>query len=242
MVVSPPARRKPSSTRIEHRAQMRTGILGAAGRLINRGGVDQLTMRTLGREVGVTAATLYGYFPSKEAVFEALLEEKTQAMNVALVRAAAGASAGAERLFAYAVGYREVARSSPDFYGMFIVKVEPPDWNRLASGEDQRSVVLYNLLQEIQVGIAAGDIYPISASAVCQVLWTVAHGYVTLERFNCLDTARLGESEQVQHFLEHMLLASKGVFTPDCQAALTEYVRTTTHAAGDDDKSGETVD
>lgn len=203
---------------------MRGEILDAASQLINHGGVDHLTMRTLGKQVGVTAATLYGYFASREAVLEALLEEKMGAMNGALGQAAAGIPAGAQRLLAYAVGYRQFARSSPDFYGMFISKVEPPDWDKIATGEDQRSVVLYNLHKEIQLAIDSGEMYSVSPSAVCRVLWTVAHGYVTLERTDCFDTARLPEQEQMLRYLEHFLLASKGLFTPSCFADLSARI------------------
>src|SRR5262245_29540883 len=54
------------------RALMRQDILDAARRLVQEEGIRGLTMRALGRAVGVTAPTLYDYFPSKEAVLDAL--------------------------------------------------------------------------------------------------------------------------------------------------------------------------
>jgi AcrR family transcriptional regulator len=213
---------------------MRHEILDSASHLINLGGVEHVTMRTLGREVGVTAATLYGYFPSKEAVLEALLEEKMLAMNRALEQAAKGTEPGAPRLLAYAMGYRQFAMTSPDFYSMFIIKLEPPDWENLASADDERSVVLSNIHREIQHAIDAGDMYPLPPDAVCRVFWSFAHGYVTLERSGCFDTSRLGHKDQEKRYLDHILLASRGLFTPQRLAELTANVDVFVETAGEE--------
>lgn len=49
-------------------------VLDAALDLVDREGVAALSMRKLGRELGVEAMTLYYYVPSKEAVLDGLVE------------------------------------------------------------------------------------------------------------------------------------------------------------------------
>jgi AcrR family transcriptional regulator len=55
--------------------ERRARILDGARALILRVGLRGATMEALAREAGVAKPTLYGYFPDKEAVFEALIAE-----------------------------------------------------------------------------------------------------------------------------------------------------------------------
>ena len=50
-------------------------MLRAALDLVDREGVDALTMRRLGRELGVEAMSLYGYVDSKEDLIEGVVEQ-----------------------------------------------------------------------------------------------------------------------------------------------------------------------
>lgn len=50
-------------------------VLEAARRIADEQGVDRLTMRRLAAELGVTPNSLYTYFPHKEALLDALLDD-----------------------------------------------------------------------------------------------------------------------------------------------------------------------
>ncbi|WP_217708823.1 TetR/AcrR family transcriptional regulator C-terminal domain-containing protein [Nonomuraea rhodomycinica] len=52
----------------------RERILDAALELVDRDGVAALSMRRLGKELGVEAMTLYYYLPNKDAVLDGLVE------------------------------------------------------------------------------------------------------------------------------------------------------------------------
>jgi AcrR family transcriptional regulator len=224
MVASPIGKRRLSPTRIEHRERMRSEILAAARRLITRGGVDKLTMRTLGREVGVTAATLYGYFASKEAVLEALLEEKLNGMNAALQTAAGGYPAGAQRLFAFAMGYRRFAQANPDFYQMFIFKLDPPDWEKLERGSEGEERVLTALFNEVRTAIAQGEIHPLPVGRVCRMLWAVAHGYITLEANDCFGSLGDDLAARDWQYMDHVLLAARGFLSEEATGRIEKQI------------------
>src|SRR3954454_13202046 len=77
--------------RRESRAEMtRREITDAAWALVREQGLAALTMRELGARVGMRAQSLYVYFPSKHAIYDALFGEASRDV-VAGWRAAAAA-------------------------------------------------------------------------------------------------------------------------------------------------------
>jgi AcrR family transcriptional regulator len=69
MPVNPAPRRRGRPPRVS-----RDQILAAALRIVDVNGLDQLTMRRLGAELGVDPMTIYGYVPDKTALFDGLVE------------------------------------------------------------------------------------------------------------------------------------------------------------------------
>ena len=69
MTVNPAPRRRGRPPRVS-----RDQILAAALRIVDANGLDQLTMRRLGAELGVDPMTIYGHVPDKTALFDGLVE------------------------------------------------------------------------------------------------------------------------------------------------------------------------
>jgi AcrR family transcriptional regulator len=61
--------------RAERYAATRKEILDAAWELVRADGLGSLAMRDLGARVGMRAQSLYAYFPSKFAIFDAMFAE-----------------------------------------------------------------------------------------------------------------------------------------------------------------------
>ena len=64
--------------RAERRAATRREILDAAWDLVRADGLGSLSMRDLGARVGMRAQSLYAYFPSKYAIFDAMFAESNR--------------------------------------------------------------------------------------------------------------------------------------------------------------------
>jgi AcrR family transcriptional regulator len=75
--------------RAERYAATRREILDAAWDLVRANGLGALAMRDLGARVGMRAQSLYGYFPSKFAIYDAMFAES----NRELLRRANGLTA-----------------------------------------------------------------------------------------------------------------------------------------------------
>lgn len=67
--------------RAERPALTPEGIVDAATVLIERDGLAAFTMRSLGRELGMSAMAVYGYFPSRDALLCAVLERFMDTMD-----------------------------------------------------------------------------------------------------------------------------------------------------------------
>lgn len=89
--------------RARRREQTRAEILEAAWRLSERHGIAGLSLRELAREVGMQAPSLYTYFDSKAAIYDAMFAAGYRELDAALgdievaddpVDALAGALAG----------------------------------------------------------------------------------------------------------------------------------------------------
>ncbi|MDP8907673.1 MAG: TetR/AcrR family transcriptional regulator C-terminal domain-containing protein [Chloroflexota bacterium] len=88
-----------------------TRVVEAALRLVDRDGLEQLSMRKLGRELGVEAMALYHYFPSKEALLDALVERV-----VAEMEPPPGDGTWDERLRATLRSYRRLSHAHPNVF------------------------------------------------------------------------------------------------------------------------------
>ena len=67
------------SPRDRRRAATTAEILEAAWRLARRDGLPSISLRDLGREVGLKAQSLYGYFDSKAALYDGMFRQGHEA-------------------------------------------------------------------------------------------------------------------------------------------------------------------
>lgn len=88
----------------------RDRVLRAALDLVDREGVDGLTMRRLGRELGVEAMSLYGYVDSKEDLIEGVVEQVFRQMPLIVP----GPGRWQDRLRRHAAAYRSVLLDHPN--------------------------------------------------------------------------------------------------------------------------------
>src|SRR3712207_9588699 len=75
--------------RAERADAIRREILDAAWALVREEGLAAPTMRGLGARVGMRAQSLYGYFPSKHAIYDAMFGEANRELVARWAEAAA---------------------------------------------------------------------------------------------------------------------------------------------------------
>lgn len=111
--------RTPARTRARRGegARLRDDILAAAGRLLaERGDENAVSVRMIADAVGVTPPSIYLHFPDKDALIEAVCEERFRAFDEALESAAAGAAGPLDALRARGHAYVRFALDNPEHY------------------------------------------------------------------------------------------------------------------------------
>ncbi len=91
------------------KAERRAEILDAAIALADAEGLAAVTMRAVGQRVGVTAMALYGYFPGKDSLLDAMAEQVISEVPDSL----SALPGWRDRLLALAGLAREMAREHP---------------------------------------------------------------------------------------------------------------------------------
>lgn len=80
-----PAAAAPGPDRADRRREAtRTEIVRAAWELARRDGIAELSLRALAAAVGMKAPSLYSYFPSKSAIYDALFAEGYRELDAQL--------------------------------------------------------------------------------------------------------------------------------------------------------------
>jgi AcrR family transcriptional regulator len=142
-------------------------IVAAARQIVETVGVDSLTMRRLGDELGIKAPSLYKHLPSRDAVVVQLVDETLfesgDRMHAAVSAPAADAAGGP--VPALLGAYREFGRAHPNLYRLVTTGTLPRP--ALTPGlEDWAGEPFYR---------ATADPY------LAQALWAFAHGALILE-------------------------------------------------------------
>lgn len=168
------------SRRHRLQAMMRQDILSAARQLLQSGGVQALSMRALGQAVGVTAPTLYDYFPAKEAVLDALYQEGAERLYAEIEAAIEQTAPGLAQLRAIGIAYRAFALAHPDLYLLLFGRVDAS--YRPGDEQLQCGFGVYELVVRAhQAAMACGALKPGDPTATAFAAWTLAHGTISLE-------------------------------------------------------------
>lgn len=168
------------SRRERLRAMMHEEILSAAREIVRSEGFKELSMRTLARAVGVTAPTLYDYFPSKEAVLNGLYLEGVRALRVQYDDILRSTEDGLEAMAQMARGYRQFALTQRDIFLLIFGRVDAG----YVPGEDELcecKALFDDVIAAMQRAMDQGLMAVTDPEVAAYFLWTTVHGAVMLE-------------------------------------------------------------
>jgi AcrR family transcriptional regulator len=157
--------------------ELRDRILAAAEAILVEEGPDKLSVRGIARRISYAPASLYYYFPDKDAIVAAILARGGQRIGEAIARAVEAAADpldGVRRAF-YA--YVEVSLERPAL-ARLVYLAKRPGSNNLRGGVSGRNPNLVRLARLIREARAVGAVGEIDVDLAVRSLWTAAQGLV----------------------------------------------------------------
>ncbi|MBP1048843.1 TetR/AcrR family transcriptional regulator [Rhodococcus qingshengii] len=159
--------------------RLRGEIVAAAATLIARTGSDQaVTLRSVAREVGISAPSIYGHFSDRDAIVEAVVSESLEQLHLAVADAVSAHPDPVEGLYAGCSAYVEFGISEPARYRVLF------GWSRpkgQSPQSDTRGLAAFNtLVNNLDACVAAGRSASTDTFVDAVSIWTSLHGQVML--------------------------------------------------------------
>jgi AcrR family transcriptional regulator len=191
----PPRPRRKEADRYHH-GQLRQALLAEAVRSIQAGGLDGLTLRGIGENLGVSRTALYRHFTDKSALLTEVATEGFRLLRKTLLAAWESAGMGEAGFDAMGVAYVRFALENPSYYrvmfGGFLGSRKPK--GALATEGTAAFQVLVDALVEQQ---QAGSVRKDDPLQLARFVWATVHGISMLgidgllgKRTGPLDLAR----------------------------------------------------
>jgi len=171
------AKRKPAAA--YHHGDLRRALLAETARTIRKEGVDGVTLRAVGKRLGVSRTALYRHFADKPALLAAVAREGFQAFTRELAQAWAVAGGGRNGLRAMGTAYITFAIANPSHYrvmfGAFKDLCER-DAELAADAQASFQVLLDAVVMLEKNGLLRAD----PPQMLAQYIWAAVHGVAML--------------------------------------------------------------
>ncbi|MER5837266.1 TetR/AcrR family transcriptional regulator, partial [Streptomyces sp. NPDC002130] len=137
-----------------------------------------VTLRSVAREVGISAPSIYGHFSDRDAIVEAVVSESLEQLHLAVADAVAAHADPVEGLYAGCSAYVEFGISEPARYRVLF------GWSRpkgQSPQSDTRGLAAFNtLVTNLESCVDAGKSTSTDTFVDAVSIWTSLHGQVML--------------------------------------------------------------
>ncbi len=165
-----------------HHGNLRPTLLAAAERSLRQHGAEQLSLRELAREAGVSHAAPRRHFPDRQALLDALAETGFARLHTQL-RAALAAAGGdfGPRLHAIAAAYLRFATEDAALLELMFTRKHRAGADHLVEAAAAPFGLMHDLIAQ---GQAQGALEPGDPQRVGVVLFATLQGIATLVNGN----------------------------------------------------------
>lgn len=171
---------KTPQKRSYHHGNLRGALLETASHLIESEGVEQLSMRRLAADTGVSRTALYHHFTDKNELLCAIAEEGFGRWMRHADRFSAGDSADRQQLAEFVRGYLDFASAHPELYRLMFGR---QIWGQGLATASLRSISRASFHQQLALigrWLAAGLLKGNDPLRTSQVIWSALHGMANM--------------------------------------------------------------
>lgn len=166
-------------------------LLNAALRVFGAKGFEQATMDAIAEEAKVAKGTIYLYYPSKQAIYDAAFQQslnELQRLTDARIEAAASASEAVRGFVEARVGY---FHEHPDYYRIYVSEMgrqlsdhAPKGFNCKAAIDGQTQ----SLQRVFERAVERGDVRAIDPSNAALAVFDITRGLVSRRLMTCAES------------------------------------------------------
>jgi AcrR family transcriptional regulator len=160
-----------------HHGDLRTALIDVGLRLLAERTADDLSLREVAREVGVSATAVYRHFPDKSALMFALAQEGLARLAAVQHEAATAAGGGGAGFEATGRAYVRFALANPALFRLIFSSPAPVDLLRRGPEETSEAVSFLKANAAAQAPTGAGEAV---VEAIALQAWSLAHGLAML--------------------------------------------------------------
>ncbi|HKT04781.1 MAG TPA: TetR/AcrR family transcriptional regulator [Rugosimonospora sp.] len=158
--------------------RLREEIIAGATEILERTGAEEsVTLRSVAREIGIAAPSIYAHFPDREAILLAVVDAAFDDLRAALAEAVDPRAEPVARLLAGCRAYVRFAVSRPGRYRVLFGRTRAAGAPELRPG---RLDVFQILVDSIAACAAAGGSASTDPFTDAIALWSAMHGTVML--------------------------------------------------------------
>lgn len=160
-----------------HHGDLRSALIEAGLRLLQSRTADDLSLREMSREVGVSATAIYRHFPDKQALMSALAHEGLERLAMAQRAATVAAGGGRSGFLASGLAYVRFAADNPALFRLIFSCAQDEDL--LDASIDTVSSAMQGLRRDIEQLMPA-QLSDAARKAAALHAWALAHGLALL--------------------------------------------------------------
>jgi len=162
-------------------AYRRSALLEAARRVFGRSGFEKATIEAIARDADVAKGTVYLYYRSKRAIYEAAIEGGMAELEGLTRQRVEAARTLREAITSVVATRLDFFRRHQDFFHMYVAEF---GWSltqpkavrgRCAARIDRQTQILQ---QAIERAVARGEVRPVDPGATAQAVFDMTRGFV----------------------------------------------------------------
>ena len=190
-------------------AYRRTALLESARRVFGRAGFENATMEAIAKDADVAKGTVYLYYPSKRAIYDAAIEGCMAELEE-LTRVRVEAASSLRDAIATLVATRlEFFQRQQDFFRMYIAEIG----RSLTQPRKARSRYVARLDRQTQIlqraiarAVGRGEVRAVDPAATAQAVFDMTRGFVAR---HLLEQGRQDPARDVE-FLTNLIWTGLG--------------------------------
>jgi AcrR family transcriptional regulator len=162
-----------------HHGDLRRALLEQAARTIQRHGVDRLTLRGVGKDLGVSRTALYRHFSDKAALLDAVAAQGFRALRARLTAAWTSGGEGRRGFDAMAAAYVGFALDEPSHYRVMFggaIDVHTCDPELTVEGAAAFQTLVDAIVWQQRAGLVRDD----DPLQMARYIWSIVHGIAML--------------------------------------------------------------